>query len=275
MQMKNRDLEAITYQIKNANQDLSRLSELKTKFFHIVTHEIRNPLGIISGYSQILNMEMNKGLTPEQVKCLDNISKASGRANLLLNDLTDLVAIEGGKFKVQLAPMALSELLQNARPSLEFVTNKKNIQLVMECASDLPPVLVDENRFTQVFINLVTNSSKFTPEGGLIRIRIANDGSEPGMLLIQVQDNGVGFMPEDREKIFERFYQAKNQDRYTQQKGFGLGLFIVSEILKLHSAKIWADSEGLGKGATFWIRMPSAVAANQAAGIVGGEAKAA
>jgi len=249
---RNRRLEVLTEKLDLSGQELARLNEMKSKFLSMVVHDVRSPLAAIKGFSQMLGRKM----TGEREKAqFSNIVQSTDQLNSLISDLTDLAMIEAGKLSVALQPFDLALIGQDHVPGLQVRSAETDVSLLY--APPPAPVMVNGDRFRlgQVLMNLVTNALKFTPAGGTVEVSIVNEG---GRAAVYVKDSGIGVHPSEVKKIFEKFYQAKHQkDEKLRKKGWGLGLSIAVEIIRAHGGEITAVSAGLGKGSTFYYKIPT------------------
>jgi signal transduction histidine kinase len=191
------------------------------------------------------------GELPEKVRDVHGRIDKSGRHLLgLINDVLDFSKIEAGQLTLAINPYSMRDVVQAVVSGTQSLAAEKNLPLKVTVPSDLPPIMGDERRITQVLMNLVGNAIKFT-EAGEIRIEAA---ATNGSLEVSVQDTGPGIRAADQDKIFEEFRQAEGS--ITQRKGgTGLGLAIAKKIVELHGGRIWVESEA-GKGSTFTFSLP-------------------
>jgi signal transduction histidine kinase len=168
----------------------------------------------------------------------------------LINTVLDIAKIESGQFKLNLAEYALESVVETVRAATESLAETKKLAFRTEIAKSLPTGVGDEQRLTQVLLNLIGNALKFTDAG---EVRIAAD-TENGHFTVSVSDTGPGIPPEERERIFEKFRQVDSSN--TRAKGgTGLGLAIAREIVEMHGGRIWVES-ALGRGSTFRMELP-------------------
>lgn len=245
-----RQLEELSGRLELSNQELARLSNMKSKFLSMAVHDMRTPLATIQGFSQLLAVKADK----KQAEYLQHIYNAGTRMNLLMTDLTDLAMIEAGKLKMSLAPFDFAQMAREMAPGLVLIAQKKGVELqVLEMPEGLP-VVGDRFRLSQVLQNLLNNAVKFTPAGGKVWLRVRQEGDK---VSVQVRDSGPGIHPSERKAIFEKFYQSVFQkDAKVKGAGWGLGLSIASEIIRAHRGVIGVESPGLGKGSTFYFKVP-------------------
>jgi signal transduction histidine kinase len=171
----------------------------------------------------------------------------------LINDLLDFSKIEAGRMNLEASTFMVEELYEELRSSIAPLIEKKNQTLNFTCDGALPPLCADRMRIKQVFINLLSNANKFTPDGGQITISCRK--AEPGLLLFQVADTGIGIQGKDQDIIFEEFRQVDGS-MTREVPGTGLGLTISKRLIELHDGKIWVESV-FGEGSTFFVLLPA------------------
>jgi hypothetical protein len=254
LEEKSRELEAATLELRAANERLKELDKLKDDFVSTVSHELRTPLTSIRSFSEIVHDNPDLDLE-QRNEFLRIIVGESERLTRLINDILDLAKMEAGKSEWNMVVIEPGKALTQAiGATAGLFANRGKIRLETTIAPDLPKVLVDADRLTQVVVNLISNAVKFSdPNGGLVRVSARR---EDDWLVVGVSDNGVGIAPKDHRRIFERFQQAGNT-LTEKPKGTGLGLPICQEILRHFGGDIDVDSD-LGKGATFTFRIPGA-----------------
>ena len=236
-----------------ANEELKRATQLKSEFLANMSHELRTPLNVIIGFSELMMDRVPGKINEEQRQCLSDISDSSHRLLNLVNEVLDLSRIESGKMEFKLENVALTEVIESlTRTMLPMLTPRKQ-SLDIEIEEGLPAVHVDEGRLEQVLLNLATNSSKFTPDGGKLKIEAVRNGD---WCQVSVIDNGIGIKKEDQERIFEPFCWLDNP--LTKEKsGTGLGLALVETIVEKYGGQIWVESE-YRKGSRFTFTLPLA-----------------
>jgi signal transduction histidine kinase len=238
------------------NQMVSKLDELdkaKDDFVNAVSHELRTPLAAIEGYLDFL-IEGGRMVPEEKIKKALNIMKSSSqRLTSFINDVLDIAKIKASKMSLKKESRSLKEIADKVVKLLVGVAQKKNIEIGMEFAMDLPEVIADEDRIGQVFTNLIGNAIKFTPRNG--SITVGAEIENPKFVKAYVKDTGPGIPKEDLGKIFRQFEQSKGARDIDGPKGTGLGLAIAEGIIKSHGGRIWAESEP-GKGTAFYFSLP-------------------
>lgn len=251
LRRKSMELRRATEQLRSANERLKQLDELKDEFLSTVTHELRTPLTSIRALSEILydNPDMER---EDQEHFLQTIVKESERLTRLITHVLDLERFESGKQKLNLGPVQIEEVVRESVQALEQLVQGKNVELVVDVQQNLPVINGDRDRLMQVMVNLVSNAIKFChPEHGRI---IVSGYYIDGDIKVNVVDNGKGIDPEFHKQIFDKFYQAQNQN-IRKPEGSGLGLPISKKIIESHRGRIWVESE-LGKGAKFSFVLP-------------------
>jgi signal transduction histidine kinase len=230
-------------------------SRAKDEFLAMVSHELRTPLSAVLGWASILRSHRHDETRARQA--LDAIERSVRSQAQLLEQLLDVSRIVAGKFELRLAPARLNEVIDAAVDSVRPSADEKGIRIDAHLAADLPLMAVDADRLQQVVANLLSNAIKFSPDGGPVEVdlRRADASAE-----IVVKDNGIGIKREFLPYVFERFRQATGPSA-TWNRGLGLGLSIVREIVQKHGGSVAAESAGEGKGSTFRVQLPLRAAA--------------
>jgi len=235
-----------------------QVEEIRRKMISTVSHELRTPLTSI-GMSLELLLEAGsiETFSPIQRELLVNIQEDVRRLQSFVNDLLDLSRIEQGKATLRIIPTTPRELSDGAVRQLTPLAARQEISIdATSVASSLPAVAVDPNRVRQVFTNLLTNAIRYTPLHGTILIAAEQEGD---VVVFSVQDNGPGIPLEETERVFDRFYQIRDDQR---AGGSGLGLAIVREVVEAHGGRVWVES-AVGRGSTFYFALPIATLAEQ------------
>jgi Na+/proline symporter/nitrogen-specific signal transduction histidine kinase len=246
LEEKSRELEETTAELREANERLKELDRLKDEFVSTVTHELRTPLTSVRSFSEILRDNPSLAFE-ERRQFLEIIVKESERLTRLINQVLDLAKIESGSAVWTKERISLNEVIEEAVGTLGQLFSDNSIELEKELPGESVLVMADRDRLIQVVINLLSNAVKFCePEKGRVRISL---GRGHGKARVEVQDNGPGIPPEERERIFEKFHQLKGL-RDEKPKGSGLGLTISHRIITHHGGRIRVESEP-GAGAKF------------------------
>jgi signal transduction histidine kinase len=214
----------------------------------IASHELRTPLGNILGYATLLHedaLEENKPLA-------ESILKASSKLRTVLDDIANMNLLYTGEADLDLANTTLQQVLGYAREEVNQILVQEDHRVDYLLPEDPIPLRIDLPKLSVVFVNLLLNALRFTPEEGQITLSVEDQEDE---VMIVIKDTGKGIAQENLEKIFEVFFQE--EDHMTRRYGgLGLGLSIARGLVNLHGGQIWAESDGLGKGATFRVVLP-------------------
>jgi signal transduction histidine kinase len=248
-------LAAKNLELATTNAELRRLDKMKSVFVSVAAHELRTPLAPIMGYMEMFLDGDFGPLTDRQRERLVVVDRNVRRLLKITNSLLDVTRIEAERVELILRPADLFALVETVVAEYRSQLEAKTQRLTLRAHSDLPPALCDETRAVQIIGNLLSNASKYTPDGGLIDVSLTL-AEEEGFLEISVVDNGVGISAEDQEKLFERFFRAESA-ALTQAGGAGLGLYITRSLVEMHGGRIWFES-ALGKGSAFHVTFPIA-----------------
>ena len=261
LEQKSAALEQATAELREANERLRQLDQLKDDFLATVSHELRTPLTSIRSFSEILLDSPD--LDPRQrAEFLQIIVRESERLTRLINDFLDLSKIESGKMEWQVGDCALDDIVAEAVAATHGVFAERRVHLSSDLGTRRACVRCDRDRLVQVMVNLLSNASKFVPEGeGRVHVELRPQGEG---YLLQVADNGPGVPQPYREAIFEKFRQVSGSVLRNKPKGTGLGLAICRQIVEHFGGRIWAEDSALG-GAAICFTLPAAAVERVAA----------
>ena len=237
-------------EIAQKGRELELASQHKSQFVANMSHELRTPLAAILGYAELIQEGFYGPLPEKSMDALTRI-RSNGKHLLgLINSVLDIAKIEAGQFSLNLAEYALGNVVETVCAATESLAETKKLALTADVARSLPIGFGDEQRLTQVLLNLVGNAIKFTDKG---EVRITAR-SENGRFAVSVADTGPGIPLEEQKRVFEQFHQVDNSN--TKKKGgTGLGLAIAKQIVEMHGGRVWVESEP-GMGATFQMQLP-------------------
>ena len=237
-------------EIAQKSRELEIASQHKSQFVANMSHELRTPLAAMLGYAELLQ-EGIYGAPPEKFLPILTRIHSNGKHLLgLINTVLDISKIEAGQFKLNLGEYALDNIVETVMGATESLAATKKLAFKTEVAKGLPYGFGDEQRLTQVLLNLVGNAIKFTDSG---EVRIAA-GAVNGHFTVSVSDTGPGIPAEECDRIFEKFRQVDSSN--TRAKGgTGLGLAIARDIVEMHGGRIWVESR-MGEGSTFRMELP-------------------
>jgi signal transduction histidine kinase len=242
--------------LRRVNEQLSNLSQMKSKFMSMSSHDLSNSLMTL----QVSFEMLSQTITPndDQKKRMQYISSGISQIARLIEDLVDWASIEQGKFRLEQNVFNPGQMVEEAVVGPQARAQARGIGLATQVDAALPMVNADKRRVAQVLNNLLENAIRHTSRGGQITVLVskaAQNGQPKGEVQLAVRDSGEGIAPEDCEKIFHSFYQGKGQAGGGR---LGLGLSIAKEIVEAHKGRLWVESPGLGKGATFLFTIPAA-----------------
>ena len=221
-----------------------RIEEQRREFVANVSHELRTPLTNIRSYAETL-ADSAGSLPPEMERnFLDVILNESDRMTHIVQDLLTLSRFDSGRDELKLARFPFGKAVRDTYNAILMEAQRHGHTITLDMPDDLPEIVADRERILQVMMNIVSNAIKYTPDGGRIAITAGRKGR--GEVWMQVDDNGIGIPPEDRDRIFERFYRV-DKARSRESGGTGLGLSIAKEIMDRHQGKLFlVDKEGPG-----------------------------
>ena len=238
---------------------LEELERLRAEFLAMVSHELRTPLAAIKGAAVTVLGDPNDLGVAEMVPFFRIINQQADHMTGLIHDLLDVARIETGTLQTQPEPASVADLVDEARNA--FLSGGGRHPLRIELAPDLPRVMADRRRFVQVLGNLLGNAARHSPESTVVRIAAVREGVH---VAVSVADQGRGVSAERLPHLFRKFPRREEADRAAGEAGSGLGLAISKGIVEAHGGRIWADSEGVGKGTRFTFTLPIAEEAGDA-----------
>jgi signal transduction histidine kinase len=244
------DFNSISNALKDSHDQLTQLDRLKSQFLDNVSHELRTPLTHIKGFVDNMLDGVGGKISAKQEDYLLRVEENCDRLIRLINDLLDLSRIESGKMALQLEPLRLRPILEEAVDGMQSVTNQKGIFVNLDSPSDVV-AWVDTDKMKQILTNLLDNAVKYTEHGGHIRVSVTTPSKHE--VQVCIEDTGVGIPDTDMNLIFDRFHRATNP-KSGSVGGIGLGLPIVRNLVELHGGRIWARSE-VGKGSRFYLTL--------------------
>ncbi|MDC8452541.1 MAG: PAS domain-containing sensor histidine kinase [Candidatus Nitrosotalea sp.] len=247
-------IKAHEFKMKEQLAQLKKLDALKDDFLTMITHELKTPLVPIMSYVDIILSETFGKLNEEQKKRLEIIRTSTGSLLKLISDLLDTQKIELGQLVLNKDMHDLNKIIRGVVDKIKLHVDRNNIILTMDLEKQVP-VLCDDSRMDQVISNLILNSLDFCPkQNGKITIRLYSEKNNAHVI---VKDNGIGITRENIDKIFVKFYQV-DASMTREHGGTGMGLAVCKGLVEGHGGKIWAESEGRGKGADIHILLPLA-----------------
>jgi len=247
LRLKNLELETQTQRAAEASDTLK-------KFLATFSHELRSPLNSIIGFSDLLTARLGELSAQSTQEFVKNIHTSGKHLQQIINDILDLSKIEAGKLELHIASYPVSYFQESVQRVLAAAIAEREIHLEFAFSTEFDEIVVDQIRFKQILINLISNAIKFSNKGGTVSVtseRVGND------IQFVVRDNGLGIKPEELPLLFKPFRQASS-GREMNNQGIGLGLAITKKLVGLHGGTIWAESEW-GKGTRVCFRIPMIV----------------
>jgi signal transduction histidine kinase len=238
---------------KRAEASLQDEARRKDEFLAILAHELRNPLSAMHNGVQLMH---SPSLGPDRIDWVrDLLDRQLKHLTRLIDDLLDVRRITSGRVRLQREPLDLESVLRQSVEAVRSLIDSRRHTLTVRFPTESIHVEADLVRLTQVFINLLTNAAKYTPEGGTIEMSLAQESGEAPWAVVRVRDTGAGIASDMLERVFELFAQANPQETRTHS-GLGIGLSLVRGLVALHGGSVWATSDGPGRGSEFVVRLP-------------------
>ena len=245
-------------EIKLANDVLAKATKTKDEFLANMSHELRTPLSAILAMTEGLQKGLFGETTDRQLASLNVVQESGLHLLDLINEVLDLAKIESGKVELNLSEVDVSRLCESSLSLVSQQADNKNIELVFEAPKDLPKFVGDEKLLRQVLINLLSNSVKFTPKNGQVKLEVEKlthtDVNALDVLKFSIADNGIGIEADKVETLFEPFVQVDSSFSRNYE-GTGLGLSLVKQFVELHDGSVHVESE-IGTGSCFTVELP-------------------
>jgi len=247
-----KEVAAATEDLRKANSRLKQLDLAKSEFLSIAAHQLRTPLTGIKGYvSMFLEGDFGK-LTKGQMSELEKIFRSADRLTRLVDVFLNVSRIETGRLELRKTKNKVEEVLDEVVSDLQQLADKKSLELTVQKPDEaFPEMYFDRDKVHDVMMNLVDNAIKYTQKGW-INIRLSRSAS---LVTFEVRDSGIGIAADEIDKLFQKFSRAEAVSR-VHTGGSGLGLFIAKKIIEAHGGRVWAESEGEGKGSMFTFTLP-------------------
>jgi signal transduction histidine kinase len=251
--------------LENANTELKQRAEEMQRLYHVVSHELKTPLTAVREFIALVLDGIAGPLQSEDQKTfLEHALDGCDQMARHVNDLSDSSRLEHVKLRLNLAPVRPERIISFALASIRHIALAKGLKLKTEITPNLPAVLADEVRLSQILGNLLGNAAKFTPPQGEIALLAQFKPGSVREIEITVSDSGCGIAPEHLDKIFNRLYQVPHAGDDLMGSGLGLGLSIARELVQLHGGELRVEST-LGLGSTFKFDLPTSSSEPQSA----------
>jgi len=255
-----------TAELAEAKKQAETANKAKSEFLANMSHELRTPMNHIIGFTEII-LDKNFGeLNEVQTEYLTDVHTSSSHLLSLINDILDLSKVEAGKIEFQPSCVNLRYLIENSCVIVKEKAMKHGIRISNNINGIPDTITADERKLKQILYNLLSNAVKFTPDGGEVSVTARtcdintaknshNDNNQSRGIQISVTDTGIGLKSEDLDRIFNPFEQTESING-RKLPGTGLGLSLTKNLVELHGGRIWAESEGKGRGSTFIFIIP-------------------
>ncbi|QQS20535.1 MAG: hypothetical protein IPL87_03100 [Candidatus Moraniibacteriota bacterium] len=247
------ELQRLTDDLAEANAELRRLDESKTEFISIASHQLRTPLSAIKGFVALL-ADGSYGTLPKTAEdIVKRVSIATERLIRLVENLLNISRMEAGRLEYRYTEVDFSDVLFELRDSFSVLASEKEVVISFDIPERgvMPCFLLDRDKMIEVISNLIDNALKYTPHGFVrVRAELLYDA-----VRISVTDTGMGFSPEMKPLLFQKFSRGRHAERF-DTNGSGLGLYVGKRMVEAQGGKIWATSEGEGKGSSFFVSFP-------------------
>ncbi len=250
------NLQQATQELKVANVKLKELDKLKDDFVSIASHELRTPMTAIRSYVWMALHKSDIPLSQKLQRYLYRTLVSTERLINLVNDMLNISRIESGKLQISPTAFDPRKLVEDVFAEVDIKAKEKNIKLELVDFPNLPEAFADVDKIHQILLNLIGNALKFTPENGTISGQFFSDGK---VVEVAIKDSGVGISKDEQGTLFTKFGRLESSYQSTSSSGgTGLGLFICKKLIYMMQGKIWATSEGVGKGTTVIFSLPIA-----------------
>lgn len=249
------DLKDKRSQLDIATKQAEEALEAKGDFLAAMSHELRTPLNAIIGFAEAMTMQAFGDLNDQYISYSNDIMNAGRHLLHLINDILDVAVLESGKIQLDKEKVSLEEVIDNALNLVILSADNKNIDTSAVTVEADHEIFVDQRRVTQVFVNLMSNAVKFTPEGGSLGIR--TNMVAQGVIGITVWDTGIGIAPDQQDLVFEKFHQDRGHIYSRKEEGSGLGLHISKHLAKQMGGDIILKSK-VSEGSEFTVLLPLA-----------------
>ena len=250
-------LRSLLAQERGLRQAADEANRLKDEFLATMSHELRNPLNVMLGYSELLLRMDEIKRSPQLLRMSEALRRNALAQSFLIRDLLELSRLRSGKLTLSSETVSILAAINNAIETVRADATVKDISITVEAPEEQLFVQGDLLRLEQIVWNLLSNAVKFTATGGTIDVGLTRENDD---VVVLIADNGQGIDPAFLPKVFEMFRQGDARAS-REHTGLGIGLALVQQLVKLHKGSVTAHSEGVGKGASFTVRFPAAAAA--------------
>ena len=249
------DLKTRTDELRKTNFKLRQADRVKDEFISITSHELKTPMSIIKSYLWMMQSGKGGKVTKKQSEYIDKAMQGADRMISLISDILNISRMEQGRLEFTFEYIDLAKLITSIMDEFKFKISEKGLELNLELNKNLPPIYSDKNKVIEIIMNLVNNATKYTDNGS---ITIKLEMVTANFVRFSVTDTGRGISKDESNMLFKKFQRLDNSyETVAKAGGTGLGLYIVKMYIGNLGGSIGVESEGLGKGSTFWITLPT------------------
>ncbi|MDA0677479.1 MAG: HAMP domain-containing sensor histidine kinase, partial [Chloroflexi bacterium] len=241
-------------QLDVRNAELEEANQAKSRFLSMVSHELKTPLTSITTFAILLQKRLSDSLGEREVKHFDALVRNSGRLKVLIDDLLDVSASASGELRLSMEQVVVSEVVNEAVLAVQPITDSREQELSISIDDPNARFAADPVRIQQVIVNLLSNASKYSPEGSVIELSVT---SELDIVCFKITDHGMGISEEDQKSLFSTFFRTQEAVS-SGISGTGLGLVIVRSIVEGHGGTVRLESS-VGVGTSVYVEMPASV----------------
>lgn len=245
------EAERLVRDLADINDNLHLLNKQKTEFVTTSAHHLRDPLTVINGYTSMILDGSFGGVNKKTREAVNRILESSKRLVVIVEDFMNISKIESGNMNFEFSNVDISKMIKEIVDEMYISAKERGLKLELNIDNNNFISKVDSGKLRQVVLNLIDNAIKYTPNG-YVNISLSKENN--GKILIKLSDTGIGMSKETLKKIFHKFSRADRASKF-HTGGSGLGLYIARQMLKKHEGRIWARSEGVGKGSTFYVEL--------------------
>lgn len=241
----------LAQRLKQRNQQLVSLESFRKEMTELLVHDLRNPLTVLLGTLDLINIVLGKQLNDEQRNLLASARRSGHLMLVMIGDMLDVAKLEAGQLTLKPTSLKIPDVFAETISQFETLAGLGRITLTAEPVADLPPVTADPQLLRRILGNLISNAIKFTPAGG--RVTLAANLAPPGYMTLSVQDTGDGIPADQQSKIFKKFAQVERD--IVERQGTGLGLTFCKMAVEAQHGQIWVESQE-GRGSVFAFTLP-------------------
>ncbi|MBI5631505.1 MAG: HAMP domain-containing histidine kinase [Elusimicrobia bacterium] len=245
------ELGQVSWEFNRMGGRLAELDQMKKTFFHTITHDLKSPLHVISGYVTLL-LESDQLAESEKAR-LKIVQESARRLNQMIKSILDVARMEAGHISLRRRDLRVKDLIDELRPQFSVIAADYGVALALSVPEGLPLVKADAAQIQRVLENLVSKALKFSPDGGVVAVEAMARGD--GFVEVRVQDQGPGIPPDKLSRLFSIFSQVEETKGLARERGTGLGLVICKQLVEAHGGRIGVESQWK-KGSVFFFTLP-------------------